>query len=378
LPEEIRIRALQLFWLLLVPRIAPVICFTPDLTGTPAPQCWRSNLPVIMTGLGLAFLYLALARRFPTETLIQYCPKVLGRWPGKLVGLMFIWFFLHVAVLDTRVFSEIYASAVLPETPLVVLMVLALAFIAPAVRSGLEVLARMAELLVPLLLLIVVGALLLAAKDMRLVRLLPLTEGGLSPVLLSALTPTALMGEAVVVTMLYPFLRDTRNGARAVLGAVLSVGVLGLLVSMAIVAVFGDERSHQLTFPFLLLVRYIEVAQILERLESLVIVAFIAVWFLKTGLFLYVTALGLAQWLGLPDHRALVLPLGTLLVTLSLLQNENLPEFLSFFKPDVYFPYASIFTVVLPALLLALSGRASPRGASSSDHGTSLGGDFSG
>ena len=361
--RDVQIRAMQLFWLLLVPRIAPAICFTPTLTATRAPQCWRSNVPATIFGLGLALLYLALARRFPRQSLIEYCPRVLGRWPGKVVGLGYIWFFLHVAAMDSRVFAEIFSSAVLTETPLMAILLLAVVVIAAAVRSGVEVLGRLGELLMPVVVVTLMLLLLLIVPDLKPTNLLPLSEGSLRSVLLAALTPTTLMGETVALTMLYPLLRDQKHAGRAALGAAAGSGLLALFSSAAVVALFGDERSHLLTFPFLELVRNIQVAEIIQRLESLVITVWVVIWFLKTGLFLLLAAMGLAQWLDLSDHRGLVSPLAAWVAIIAISQSTTQLQFVSFFRPDVYFPYAGIFTIALPALLLVLSGRAAARSA---------------
>ncbi len=53
-------------------------------------------------------------------------------------------------------------------------------------------------------------------------------------------------------------------------------------------------------------VRLVSIANFLERLESVVLMAWILGGFIKVGVFYYAAVLGRAQWLGLKDYRSLV------------------------------------------------------------------------
>jgi len=87
--------------------------------------------------------------------------------------------------------------------------------------------------------------------------------------------------------------------------------------------------------------------------------------FLKTSVLYYVTALGIAQLLRLKSYLPLILPLGSLMISLSLIQFESNVENI-FFATKIYPFYSLPFELFLPGLtlLVSLLRRQSFKGAS--------------
>jgi len=71
----------------------------------------------------------SLAQRFPHKTLIQYAPDILG-WPlGKIVGLLYCFYFFYVSYYVLQEFATLMGSAYMPRTPSIV-FILILGFLA--------------------------------------------------------------------------------------------------------------------------------------------------------------------------------------------------------------------------------------------------------
>lgn len=344
----------ELFFLLWFARLASVICFHPEQKLAPEAPFWAPTLLPAAAALVLIPLYGALARRFPRLHLFASAEGALGRWPGKLVALAFVVFFLDVARLDTRIFSEMIKINFLLRTPLWVIIPSMLAVVAWAVWNGPEGFGRavlVLGLITAATLLVVLG---MAAKDLDL-RDVAVLPPDLPTVGRAAITPAALFGELVVVLALHPLLASPgalRRPVGAAIGAYAAVAALVLVWS---VGLYGTATATATLYPAMQMARDIRMAEFLERIEGLMMVAWVATWFAKTGLFLYAGTLGLAQVLGLRGYRPLVWPLAVVVGLAAWFVGLSTTDILRQFDPQRTVPLGVAFGYALPLVLLAVA-----------------------
>nr|WP_319800740.1 GerAB/ArcD/ProY family transporter [Brevibacillus borstelensis] len=62
-------------------------------------NAWIAAIIGIVIDLVLIVMYVALGNLFPGMTLAQYSEKILGKWPGKLISLLFFSFFIFLSAL---------------------------------------------------------------------------------------------------------------------------------------------------------------------------------------------------------------------------------------------------------------------------------------
>lgn len=351
-----KISSVQLMFALVTLVTATAWLFVPAITTEAAAQDgWISVLvPATLFGGAVVVVCAALGLRFPERTVIEYSTDILGRYPGKFIGLGYVFFFLHINAVIIREFGDFIVTSFMPETPLLVFNGVIVLLAAYAVRSGLEVIARANQFVFPLAVLSLFIILGLVVGDMRPENLRPVLERGMGPVLKGSLAPSSWRGEVVVLLMFLPYLNKPREVLMAGLQAVVFIGVLLAMATAAMVAVFGPEISANFTFPTLELARYVSVARFIERVEAIVMILWVAGVFIKVSLFYHTGTLATAQWLGLKDYRPLVLPLGVVQLVWSITLFENSRELVTFLaKP--FPPYAWVFELVIPLTLLVIA-----------------------
>lgn len=154
---------------------ATAVLFVPAITAQEARQDgWLSALVFsTLFALLVAVICTSLGLRFPGRTVIQYSPEILGRFLGKLAGLGYIFFFIHINSIIVREFGDFLTTVFLPDTPIDIFVATLLLLGASAVRNGLEVIARMNQFVFPLLLFSYMLIIVLVARDMDLHNLLP-------------------------------------------------------------------------------------------------------------------------------------------------------------------------------------------------------------
>lgn len=315
---------------------------------------WISLIIGFAEGLVFAWLYICLAARYPGQTLIEINDKVFGPILGRLISLLYIWFFMHIAALVLRDFGDFFITIVYPETPMPVILIMLTLLCASAVRNGIEVIARCSLLLVPIALMTVLVTAGLLLPEMDFSNLLPLLDKPLPAILWSGhIIATFPYGESVVFLMILAFLQKPAQGRTSYISAFTVVLLFFLMVSIRNTAVLGLQASNTV-YPSYEVTRMISIAEILTRLEVLLAATYLFMGFLKLSVLYYAASLGLAQLLSLRSYLPLVLPLGSLLISLSILQIESTMEnafFTARISPINKLPYE----VFLPCLTLAVS-----------------------
>ncbi|MCL5057477.1 MAG: spore germination protein [Actinobacteria bacterium] len=352
--ERGRISCVQTVYMLMNVVGATSVVFLPGTSAAAGGRdAWMAPLLAIVPGIYLAFIIYLLGKRFPGRTLIEYLQMVLGAWTGKLAGLLYILFFLHTNAIIIREFGELLASLVLPLTPPAVTQVIILLLCAWAVRGGLEIQARVMEFAYPFVLVLLMAAILLTVNKIDFTNLLPILENGFKPVVRAFLNPMGWRGEIILLAMIFPFMARPDQGGRCACIAVTAIGLILAVDAMINTVVFGPTVAR-LTFPTFSLVRMVNVADFIERIESVLVAIWVIGMFGKVALFYYATVIGIAQVAGLRDYRPLVLPVGVLLAALSLLVADNASELLAYITRGFY-PYAYLFEYIIPTVLLAVA-----------------------
>ena len=183
-----RISGRQLLALVFILHSTVVISILPSITTADSLQdAWLSTLVALVLVLVIAFFITGLTARFPREDMVQFSIRLLGPY------------FLTVTPISFIIFVMVFASAV-------------------AAICGLEVIARVADLLFVLILILVISTLLtgLPKADFSLIQ--PVLSRGWGPVGRGAVVPTAMAVQLGSIMYLTPHLVRPQRVRAWVLG----------------------------------------------------------------------------------------------------------------------------------------------------------------
>ncbi len=159
---------------------ATAVVFLPAMAAKYAGRdAWLTAVFPAVLGIIIVLLVTELGRRFPGKTLVEYLQIILGKWPGKIVAIFYLFFFIHTNAFIVREFGEMITIQVMHRTPVIVINAVMVLLAAYAVRSGLEVIARLFEFLVPWITIAYFFILLFGLQKAEFHRLLPVLENGL-------------------------------------------------------------------------------------------------------------------------------------------------------------------------------------------------------
>ena len=172
-------------------------------------------LAILISGTGgllLITLYSLIVLLNPSRTLVEILRDRFGNAIGSVVAVFYIWYFIHLASLVFRDFGSFLVTTTYPRTPMEVIIALFALSIIYAANSGIEVMGRISEILVPFIpfLSTIIGASIVTTHDFT--AFLPVLENGIKPVIKESLNLlTFPFGEAVVFLTIFPYLNNKRH-----------------------------------------------------------------------------------------------------------------------------------------------------------------------
>lgn len=355
--EKGKIGSRQLTILVILYTIGDSILVIPSIVASEAEQDgWVSGIFSVAIGpLLVVFLYDALRKCYPDLTLVEYSQKILGRWLGIAISLLFISYFFITTATYLREIGDFMTSHIIPETPIQVIMFLFMSIVLMAARLGLEPLARSAEILFPFVVLFLSSLMIFLLPEIQFQNLQPVLEGGLKPVIRGSISFIVLpFMEPVAVLMILPFVSQKDRIRKSLFVGQLLAGSVLIIITMLAILVFGADLTSKQIYPSYILAKKINIANFLTRLEAILAGIWFITIFIRFSLFFYVTVLGLAQTLKLQDYRPLVFPFGMILIVFTLIMAPNIVYYNNFIS-DIWPFYAMTFGFLLPLLLLTIA-----------------------
>ncbi|WP_407310277.1 endospore germination permease [Desulfosporosinus sp. SB140] len=315
---------------------------------------WQPILIAYFLDAAIGIVYYVLGLRYPQQTIFQYCETILGPWFGKLTGLSFVLFFGGTATLILDTISSIINLAIMPETPTIVFSIIILLVSAYAINAGLEVIARLSEVIGPIIIFSLLVVILLNFNHTELENLLPVFQHPPLEVLKGSLLPASLFGICISMGTFMAYHNVPRETLKAKWIAITLGIVLALMSYLQMIAVLGVNIASTQLYPMFRLAQMIQVGDIIERLESVMVFFWIAGSFIAICVLYWESTLGLAQIFKLKKYQSLTPYTGGTILLLSVIGFRNATAKIVFLR-DVY-PVIAIFVeIFLISFLLIVS-----------------------
>lgn len=355
--EEAKINASQLFVLIVLFEMGSAILF--GLGSSAKQDAWITILLGLAFGLLLFLIYYRLYVFYPDLPLTSYLQEILGKWLGRMIGVVYSIYFMYIATRVMRDFGDLLTSTIYTNTPLFVVNTLMILTITYAIHKGIEVIARVGQLYFAVIyFLAIIGMLLIVFSGLiHLENLRPFLENGWKPIFMTTFreTITFPFGEMIVFTMLLPFLNEKKKAKLVCIGGMILAGINITLTTIINIASLGVDSFTQSTFPLLSTISKIQIAEFIERLDVFFMLYLVIGGFFKVTIFYYAAVMGAADIFQFKNQRKLVFPIGfiILIASLTIASNfsEHLLEGLKFVPYYIQWP----IQIIIPSILLIIA-----------------------
>jgi spore germination protein KB len=310
--EKAKVSVIQLFAMMFLYELGSALVVSYGVTAKK--DAWLAILLGMCGGIVLFFIYYFLFRQYPNLPLTGYARKILGKYVGWIIGLLYVVYFLYEAARNLRDFGDLLLTSTMPKTPLLAinfLMVLAICYV---LYLGVEVVGRTTEVFIVILILFgFTGNLFVYfSGNVDLHNLQPFLENGWKPILTTAFPLTTFFpfGEMIVFTMLLPYLNRPELTKKVWLSALISSGLILSYTTSLDITVLGVEVVERSTFPLLSTIGKVNLFEFIQRLDALVVFTFLITMFFKISILFYGAVIGMVDLFKLKNHQQILLPMG--------------------------------------------------------------------
>lgn len=326
--------------------------------GNDAKQdAWIAILISSIYGVLLAWVYSFLVKKSQGKNLYEMMEMVLGKKISSVLVTAYVVYFFYITSRVLRDFGELMTSAILPNTPLEVISLTFMLLITYLIYLGLETLARLTELFTPYILsfILIIWVLLLIGGEVSVQNFQLPFQDGVMPIA-KAIFPTLIgfpFGEMIVFLVVMAYTSKLKYIGKI---SVAAVGISGFILTIATIlqiGVLGADQRARSNFPLLSAIRYVSIANFIERLESIVVFLLMLGIIVKVGLYFFTSLKGIEHLFHIP-YRPFVFPLGMLVAIFSILISENFAEHIEEGVKFVPYYLHIPFQIVFPAIILFL------------------------
>lgn len=355
--NKISISSYQLFAMTCILQLGTTIIY--GFGGTAGRDAWLGQLLSFALGLLLIFIYIAIMKLNPGLTLVQWFPKQFGNWIGKPIAFLYPLMYLYVVGRIIADIRDMVSTAVLSKTPLIFITGIFAIIIAYCVYGGMENVARLGELFLPIVLLLffIEVILLFGSGVMHFRNIQPVLEHGWGPIWKTVYPSgiTQSFGETIVFAMFWPEAKQQGNVLKITFLATCLSSLMIICFDLMAILVFGGLFSG-FVYPLYTLLGVISVGKFIENLQMFGVLYFLMTALLKCVVQMYAAVSGIQQLTNMKSYRVLILPSCAISLFLGMTMSRNIAEHVYRQHFELLVPYIWVpMLIVLPTILLIVS-----------------------
>ncbi len=300
------------------------------------------------------FIIVSLNSRFPGKTFAEYSQIVIGTFLGKLLTFLFAAYLLLVISYSTRAFTEVIKMFLLFRTPTEVIMLSLILVSTYIVRGGTECIARINELIFPILFIPFFIILFFGLPLMDFSNLLPALQTP-SDKVLTAIPALAFNFGGIELALFYiGFMKNPKKAYKPAIIAVLFITLFLVMITVFCIATFGKNATTLFLWPLVSYIRAISLPGLfIERLDGVILPLWMLAVFTTIVSAYFIVSYSISKVVGTKEQKQYVLPLAILIYYFAL-QPDSLAELYEW--GAAIFPYSiASFLYAVPIILLLIA-----------------------
>jgi spore germination protein KB len=310
---------------------------------------WIVTIVGFIITLFLLSIYTSLSNKFPGKDLIEIHDIVYGKYLGKALSLLYIFFFWFPILADLRFIADFFATYLFPKIDIIIFISIIVIVTMYAVKKGLQTIARLSTIIALITLISFVFFSIFTIKDLDISNLLPIFELNLRDFIQGLnIVVTIPFGEIILFIMLFPY-TNPKSSIKKYSFLGLSIGALYcLIVIIRNVLVLGNITPIHV-FQIYQVAKLINVGDIIVRTEVLIALIILFDIFVKICIYYLTALLAITQFLKLNSYKPLIIPFGIITIVLSItLFDSEVYEY--YIATNIYPIFGIPFIIIFPII----------------------------
>ncbi|MFY0758785.1 GerAB/ArcD/ProY family transporter [Metabacillus dongyingensis] len=350
--KKYKIGSNELFCMMVLFELGSALLF--GLGADAKQDAWIAVLLGMIAGMIVFLVYASLYKFSDNKSLIALLRAAFGRYIGWIIGWLYVSYFIYFASRVLRDFVDLLRLAAYDKTTFFTLAIGMVLCVMYASYKGIEVFARFS--LITFFLVIVSLAVIIilqfSSGIVQFQNLQPVLEEGMMPVLKAAFPALVAVpyGELIVFLMIFPYVQQSSKIRKNGINAILLGGGILLLFTILNLSILGADVFSRSSFPLLTSVGLINIANFIQRIESIVIFLMVLLGLVKIFFFTYGAILGTSELFQIRKN-ALIYPISFLILLSSAIIANSFSEHIKegFVLTPIYFhlPMAIFIPIIL-------------------------------
>ncbi|MGE5629608.1 MAG: GerAB/ArcD/ProY family transporter, partial [Caulobacteraceae bacterium] len=331
-----------------------VFSLAAEITGKVGPDGWIVIALAGVINIIAVVIIVRLNSRFPGKTFAEYSGEIIGVIPGKIVNTVFAVYLLLIIAYETRAFTEVVKMFLLFRTPAEVIILSLILVCTYIVRGGAECVARMNELIFPILFIPFFIILLFGLPLMEFSNLLPVLQTTPAK-LLTAVPFTAFSFGGIELALFYiGFMKEPKKAYKPAIIAVAFITFFFIMTTVFCLATFGVKTTPQIIWPLVNLIRAINLPGVfIERLDGIILPLWMTTVFTTMVSAYFIISYSISRIVGTKEQKQYVLPLTALIYYLAL-QPDSLAQLYEW-GGRIFAVAVPLHLYILPVLMLIIA-----------------------
>lgn len=332
-----------------------ILVISATATGLAKQDAWISVLFTLAISLFEIWIISLLWKAYPSMTYIDMLKQIFGKWIGGIIAVGFVFLCINSVPQITWYMNTFIRIEAMPETPPYAIGMVYIIVLLAALLYGLEAFSRAYEIFIYFISFLFILAMILVSPNAKIQNLQPIFEKGIIPILKGSFVLSGfLVFPIIILFMIYPVNTDnTLKVKKSFLKGYFWGGALIFISVIMSLLVLGSTITSNSQYPVYLLAKEINVGIIFTRLEFVVALVWITTLILRGILFFYAGIIGLAQLLGLKEHKKIIMPMGLIVLVLS---QVVYPDVIYQADWDIFawIPFIGTYGFVIPILMVVI------------------------
>lgn len=268
----------QLIIVIIVMTISPAVRFLPAYAAKNAAEAgwitpWAAIPPIIAT---IYFIH-NIFKNYQSKSTCQIIKDILGKYIGTAALLVHFAWILLLTSFYLRFSAERLVSSIYPNIDINYFIVITIIVISYILRSGETSVARMGEILLPILLIVIAFIMLLLIPKIRADALLPISFSDTLPILKGSVGTLSIFSYMFIVFFFSENIVGKQNIKKLFIKGTFVLQVMIFMVLFTSFGILGSSVIIRAPIPFLVTVKQISIADTIENFESVAV----ATWMLS-------------------------------------------------------------------------------------------------
>ena len=304
---------------------------------------WIAEFIGGMVGLIILIMSSYIVKKFKNKPIEEILVILLGRLGAKIISIYIMIFSYLLGAFILNNIAVFMNLMLMQETP-IWFFVLTMAITSGVILSkGIEILGRIAEVLIPIILaLLIFFIIIILFTKFEVNNLRPQFTSSIKEVFRNAvLISTFPYGEMIILLFLNTMIREEKGVYKRGLKGFIVAAIFLIIKPLLVIGVYGANQAASLIYPFFHVARAVEVGEFFSRIEIWMLIIWFITTYIKLSVSIFVCSKNMEYIFKLNSYKDVVLLATISMIPVAIKSYEDYTDF-------IHFDYEGWILLILP------------------------------